>query len=244
LLPRKGKPSLPRFHFHNHFKFLVTYHEDPAIFDGVRITAFDVQPTSMRHEQPASDATRDPLPENNPATYLGLQLENGQVTLPVIYSYQVEWIEESDLPWADRWDVYVLHSRNNDNHVFVLVNSIVILLLVTAVATKIGMRALRKELAQKEETLEQGLRVILQSDLLFVPPQTHPKVLVALVGTGVQTGVCVLTVLCFVQWHWTHVKEGQLVTSGLIVYALLGVVGGFVSVCFYRFCNPTSIYEE
>jgi transmembrane 9 superfamily protein 2/4 len=107
------------YYLYNHLKFTITYQQDTNT-DGVYITGFDVHPVSIEHKSDGStcggggdgDATSSDeeegfVVENDPSTYLALRMggKTGN-SLHVIYSYEVEWIK-SDLPWSDRWDVYL-----------------------------------------------------------------------------------------------------------------------------------------
>jgi transmembrane 9 superfamily protein 2/4 len=110
------------FYVYNHLRFIITYHEDATSFDGVRVTGFDVQPVSMQHNVSTAEnlsatskiATCNepgaPDVVNNPYTYMALLTGPFGESVKVLYSYEVQWVS-SDLPWADRWDVYLLRSR-------------------------------------------------------------------------------------------------------------------------------------
>jgi len=102
------------YYLFNHLKFVVTYHEDPSLFEGTRIVGFDVHPVSIKHQAPSG-----PLDEkstldtcdggsvyNEPSQYLSLK-QTGHEAIQIVYSYEVEWVA-SDLTWADRWDVYLI----------------------------------------------------------------------------------------------------------------------------------------
>jgi len=118
------------YYLFNHLKFIVTYHEDPTAFEGTRIVGFDVHPVSIQHASP--NEAVDEKSEigtcdgssvfNEPSQYLQLK-QKGNEALQVVYSYEVEWVE-SDLTWADRWDVYLIGAPDDDLHYFSIVNSL------------------------------------------------------------------------------------------------------------------------
>jgi Endomembrane protein 70 len=92
---------------YNHLKFAITYREDPNLFEGYRITGFDVHPVSITHEIPASGAVTSTTQlstcsgmgvENDPSRYLSLSFSEGN-SVNVVFSYDVQWIE-NDLNWA------------------------------------------------------------------------------------------------------------------------------------------------
>ena len=106
------------YYLYNHVKFTITVHE---VEGGFHITGFDVYPISIDHdldnESTCSGEAEDEDVEltNDPNTYLTLRGGSEGMELKVLYSYEVEWVE-SDLPWADRWDVYLIGSPDDDIH--------------------------------------------------------------------------------------------------------------------------------
>jgi transmembrane 9 superfamily protein 2/4 len=125
--------ALDEFYLYNHYKFTITYQEDASSFEGVRITGFDVHPVSIQHAARTDDeeelstcnAPGAAQVTNDPGTYLGLRTGPTGEPLEVTYSYKVEWVP-SELPWADRWDVYLIGSPDDDIHYFAIVNSLMI----------------------------------------------------------------------------------------------------------------------
>ena len=102
-----SKNSKADVFLYNHLKFAITYHEDPNLFEGYRITGFDVHPVSITHEIPTSGAVTETTQlstcsgmgvENDPSRYLSLSFKEGN-SVDVVYSYDVQWIE-NDLNWA------------------------------------------------------------------------------------------------------------------------------------------------
>ena len=73
----------------------------------------------------------------------------------------MKW-QSSDLPWADRWDVYLIGSPDDDIHFFAIVNSLMIVLFLTGAIATIMIRTLRQDIAGYNEiqTLE-GASIIL-----------------------------------------------------------------------------------
>jgi len=150
------------WYLYNHLKFAITYHRDPDLFDGIRITGFDVHPVSIAHQPP--DDSGAPRPrrapyedynqpetstchgmdvENDPSRYLSLSPETGD-SVDVIYSFDIAWIESDNSLWADRWDVYMIGAPDDDIYYYGMMNSLVIILILNAVVAIIMIRALRK----------------------------------------------------------------------------------------------------
>lgn len=105
----------------------------------------------------------------------------------MIFSYDVKW-ELSDLPWANRWDVYLKGNPNDEIHYFSIVNSLMIVLFLTGVVAMIMLRTLRKDISTYNEihTLEEAQEEsgwkLVHGDV-FRPPSFSPLVLAVLAGT-------------------------------------------------------------
>eukprot|EP00339_Tiarina_fusa_P021753 CAMPEP_0117025068 /NCGR_PEP_ID=MMETSP0472-20121206/18559_1 /TAXON_ID=693140 ORGANISM="Tiarina fusus, Strain LIS" /NCGR_SAMPLE_ID=MMETSP0472 /ASSEMBLY_ACC=CAM_ASM_000603 /LENGTH=661 /DNA_ID=CAMNT_0004731689 /DNA_START=13 /DNA_END=1995 /DNA_ORIENTATION=- len=253
----KAPPSytgLPQdeFYLYNHLKFTVTYNEVPDA-GGVYITGFDVHPVSIAHEIPRNglaaasevatcNAENAKPVVNDPKTYLALKAEVGKEDLPVIYSYEIEWVE-SDLPWADRWDVYLIGSPDDDIHSFAIINSLMIVLFLTGAIATIMIRTLRRDIAgynemqSLEDAQEETGWKLVHGDV-FRPPTTQPMLFSVLVGTGAQIGSAFLaTMLCAMVGLINPMKKGQTLTAILLLYVLCGSVAGYVSARIFKFCD-------
>jgi transmembrane 9 superfamily protein 2/4 len=129
---------------------------------------------------------------NDPAACLALKSKTGSDELPVICSHEIEWIE-SELPWADRWDVCLIGSPDDDIHSFAIINSLMIVLFLTGAIATIMIRTLRRDVAGHNEmqTLEEAQEEtgwkLVHGDV-FRPPATQPMLFSVLVGTGAQIG--------------------------------------------------------
>ena len=253
----KAPPSytgLPydEYYLYNHLKFTVTYQEQPG-GEGVHITGFDVHPVSIVHEiqkdglGPTSEVGScnvegvDP-PVNDLKTYLALKTNEIGHDLPVIYSYETEWIE-SDLNWADRWDVYLIGSPDDDIHSFAIINSLMIVLFLTGAIAAIMIRTLRKDIAgynemqNLEEAQEETGWKLVHGDV-FRPPSTHPMVFSILIGTGAQIGCAFFsTMMCSVVGLINPMKKGQTLTAIVLLYVLCGCVAGYISARIFKFCD-------
>jgi transmembrane 9 superfamily protein 2/4 len=243
------------FYLYNHLKFSITYNPIPES-GGVHITGFDVHPVSMAHEIPSKNVdvssisaevstcnSDDSKPVvNDPATYLALRAGVGDMDLSVIYSYEVEWVS-SDLPWADRWDVYLIGSPDDDIHAFAIVNSLMIVLFLTGAIATIMIRTLRKDIAGYNEmqTLEEAQEEtgwkLVHGDV-FRPPTSHPMIFSVLVGTGAQLGAAFFfTMACSMVRLLNPMKKGQTLSAIIFLYVLCGIVSGYVSARIYKFCD-------
>jgi len=241
---------------YNHLKFMITYHEDPEMFDGVRITGFDVHPVSIAHTIPksasaVSETTSDITTcsgmnvENHASSYLSLSLKNAR-SLDVIYSYDVSWVESDNLLWADRWDVYLVGAPDDDIHYYSIVNSLMIVLFMTGAIATIMIRTLRKDIAGYNElqTLEEAQEEtgwkLVHGDV-FRPPQFSPMLLSVLVGTGAQIGLAFGLAMLLAMCHITSsMRKGQILTSMILLYVVCGFFAGYVSSRIYKLCEATN----
>ena len=248
--PQQTAPKNDYF-LYNHLKFQITYHEDPSQFDGVRITGFDVHPVSVKHELPANGGRVSSTSslstcsgmkvENDAANFLAMTFQE-DTSLDIVYSYDVQWIK-NDLAWTDRWDVYLVGSPDDGIHYYSIVNSLFVVVFMTAAIASIMIRTLRKDIQgyNELETLgeaedETGWKLV-HGDV-FRPPSFSPMLLSIMVGTGAQLGsafVCAL--LCSILKLTNSMKKGQILSSLIFLYVLLGFVAGYVSARIYKFAQ-------
>lgn len=243
---------------YNHLKFSITYHQDPEMFDGIRITGFDVHPVSISHDMPKTNsavtesnneiATCSGMDvENDASNYLSLSMVDGNVnSVDVIYSYDVTWIESNNLLWADRWDVYLVGAPDDDIHYYAIVNSLMIVLFMTGAIATIMIRTLRKDIAGYNElqTLEEAAEEtgwkLVHGDV-FRPPQFSPMLLSVMVGTGAQVGAAFALSMILAMANITNsMRKGQMLTSMILLYVLCGSVAGYVSARIYKFCDASN----
>lgn len=72
----------------------------------------------------------------------------------IVYTYDVYW-QESDVEWASRWDAY-LRMPNGTVHWFSILNSLLVVLVMSVIVAVILMRTVRRDLAKYEELLVEG----------------------------------------------------------------------------------------
>jgi transmembrane 9 superfamily protein 2/4 len=244
--------SYDEFFLYNHLKFTITYKEISED-GGIHVTGFDVHPVSIQHEiqadglAPATEVSTcnfegaSPV-INDPSTYLPLRTDERGNDLTVIYSYEVEWVE-SDLPWTDRWDVYLIGSPDDDIHSFAIINSLMIVLFLTGAIATIMIRTLRKDIAGYNEmqTLEEAQEEtgwkLVHGDV-FRPPSSQPMLFSILVGTGAQIGCAFFSaMLCAMAGLINPMKKGQTLTAIILLYVLSGSVAGYISARIFKFCD-------
>jgi transmembrane 9 superfamily member 2/4 len=237
------------FYLYNHLKFTITYTPAPTpeATGAIFITGFDVHPVSVDHSNESVQCTGEkgqPM-VNDPATYLKLRVGDKKKSedLSVTHSYEIEW-KESDLPWGDRWDVYLIGSPDDDVHAFAIINSLMIVMFLTGAIATIMIRTLKKDISayNNDMPLEDGVGEetgwkLVHGDV-FRPPTTSPLALSILVGTGAQIGTAfAIALLAAVLRLLNPIKKGHTLTAVLVVYVLSGSVSGYVSARIYKFCG-------
>lgn len=108
------------------------------------------------------------------------------------FSYDVVF-QPSPVLWSERWDIYLANARDRPLiHWFSIVNSLVVLLLLSALVAMILLRVLYRDisryndlLADEEDAEEKGWK-LLHGDVFRKP--AHSTVLAALTGSGMQVG--------------------------------------------------------
>lgn len=163
----------------------------------------------------------------------------------VEFSYSVDWVDEPALKWEDRMLRYV-DSRfipsTFEIHWLSIINSFVLVLLLTAFLAVILMRVLKNDFSRYMEMdeddiveEESGWKLI-HGDVFRFP--AHLNVFCALIGSGVQ--LCLVTLLlliCALTGVFRATKRGAILTALILDYVLTSGVSGFVSARLYRQLN-------
>jgi len=160
----------------------------------------------------------------------------------VAFSYSVEWISRLDLNWSSRM------SRYHDSrflpgtfeiHWLSIINSFVLVLLLTAFLTIIMMRVLKNDFSRYMEVEddeigeeETGWKLI-NSDVFRFPP--FVTALSGCIGAGAHL-LCVtfLLLTCAITNVFVPTKRGAILTAIIVLYVCSAPVGGFVAARLYR----------
>lgn len=118
--------------------------------------------------------------------------EDGSLPDPVYinFSYDVVF-KPSQTLWSERWDIYLTNARDSPLiHWFSIVNSLVVVLLLSALVAMILLRVLYRDisryndlLADEDDIEEKGWK-LLHGDVFRKP--AHSTILAALTGSGMQ----------------------------------------------------------
>merc|ERR550534_699450 len=159
--------------------------------------------------------------------------------LTIIWTYSVNWVR-SDLRWASRWDPY-LKMQDAQIHWFSIMNSLMIVLFLTAMVAMILLRALHKDFrrynAEDPEALElqqeeTGWKLV-HGDVFRKP--VNPSLFAAMVGSGVQVfAMALLTLIFAVLGFLSPANRGALMTTLLLLFVFMGVFAGYFSARTYK----------
>jgi len=160
--------------------------------------------------------------------------------MTVKFTYSVQFFE-SDLEWKDRLSTYIDNRflpGKFEIHWLAVINSFVLVLLLTAFLTIILMRVLKNDFSRymeiEEDTMEEeesGWKLI-HGDV-FRTPQ-YPTLFSAAVGTGTQLLVSTFftLILALVEVISTT-RRGSLLSGFIFIYAFSSFIGGFYSTKLY-----------
>eukprot|EP00123_Amoebidium_parasiticum_P017390 comp23830_c0_seq2/m.41565 comp23830_c0_seq2/g.41565 ORF comp23830_c0_seq2/g.41565 comp23830_c0_seq2/m.41565 type:complete len:591 (-) comp23830_c0_seq2:362-2134(-) len=231
-------------YINNHVELRIKYHEGEVINgeQRYRIVGFELTPFSIsRTVMKALDKDADKqLPKcavtdkNAPP-----QVVDGQAG-QLVWTYSVQW-EHSDIAWASRWDLY-LSSSDSKIHWFSVVNSLLIVLFLSAILAMIIVRTLRRDIAKYNDlesddgvSEETGWK-LLHGDV-FRPPQRH-LVLVAALGSGIQIGgMCLVVITLAMLGFLSPASRGSFFQMSLAMFVLMGLIAGYYSARMYKTCK-------
>eukprot|EP00285_Hemiselmis_virescens_P018271 CAMPEP_0173391940 /NCGR_PEP_ID=MMETSP1356-20130122/18667_1 /TAXON_ID=77927 ORGANISM="Hemiselmis virescens, Strain PCC157" /NCGR_SAMPLE_ID=MMETSP1356 /ASSEMBLY_ACC=CAM_ASM_000847 /LENGTH=674 /DNA_ID=CAMNT_0014349645 /DNA_START=96 /DNA_END=2120 /DNA_ORIENTATION=+ len=257
----------------NHLRFKILYHPaadelqadapdpsnpdaPPQYMKGNLIVGFEVIPYSIQHKEVgkwnetcAPNCKLHTCADRGAFTPHTPQMIDAKKGGTVVWTYDIEW-QKSDVKWASRWDVY-LNMTDDKVHWFSIINSVVILVFLSAIVAMIFTRVLRNDLnryneallsdeekAQQQQDLkeESGWKLV-HGDVFRSPPMAG--LLAVYTGTGVQLlFMALMTLCCSCLGFLSPSNRGSLMNSVLLFFFLSGAFAGYFAA---RFCQ---IFKE
>lgn len=164
----------------------------------------------------------------------------------VVWTYDVQF-QASDIQWASRWDAYLSMSGDDNVHWFSILNSVLIVMFLTAMVAMIMVRTVYRDLRRynrvptdeelEEQREESGWKLV-HADV-FRPPRATMALSVA-VGTGAQLLAMACATLVFAAAGFlSPAMRGALMMALLLLFVLMGVPGGYVASRVYKFFHGT-----
>ncbi|KAI9886379.1 MAG: hypothetical protein M1823_001833 [Watsoniomyces obsoletus] len=229
-------------YLNNHVDIRIDYHEVSG--NRFRVVGVEVEPSSRKNAKALSDGKADCADD---ATKLVLSETDDT---PVTWTYSVTW-RPSAQAWATRWDKY-LHVIDPRIHWLSLINSTVIVIVLTGLVAAILLRVLRKDIARYNRldrinlddlsgtsaALDDGVQEdsgwkLVHGDVFRSP--SRPLALSVFLGNGAQLFVMTgLTIAFALLGFLSPSNRGFLGTTAVLLYTLLGFVGGYVSARVYK----------
>eukprot|EP00525_Craspedostauros_australis_P002860 CAMPEP_0198116214 /NCGR_PEP_ID=MMETSP1442-20131203/10611_1 /TAXON_ID= /ORGANISM="Craspedostauros australis, Strain CCMP3328" /LENGTH=712 /DNA_ID=CAMNT_0043773975 /DNA_START=81 /DNA_END=2219 /DNA_ORIENTATION=+ len=257
----------------NHVNIIVTFHSEDFEPDSHRIVKFAVEPLSIKHdfapaetkgeegfdgvipdqfeilnplESSKKDSREHTTRRMTTAKGRSAQLASG----PVLFTYDVIWIEDPFTRWASRWDIYM---SNDDTIPFSrcwqqlfrgLVDMIVMLIMITAILCH-NLQKQREQygpilthVATVEDSIslpeDQHWRLVCR-DVFRPPPPTAALLLSAACGTGAQLFSTSSLVIIFGALGFLNpARRGSLMMGWILFFVLSGTVNGYVTARLYK----------
>ena len=161
--------------------------------------------------------------------------------MEISFTYSVDWVVEKDLMWKDRMTRYHGSSflpGSFEIHWLSIINSFVLVLLLTAFLTIILMRVLKNDFSRymelDEETMEEeesGWKLI-HGDVFRFPQ--NASLFCAAVGTGLQLMCTTFAVLAMaLAGVVSTTRRGSILAACVVVYCLTSFLGGYASTNLY-----------
>jgi len=230
--PEPEESKIPMSYINNHYTFTIDYHEVPARSGDphYRVVGVTVHPESRssKEDNTKSGANCDDK------TPIALKLEGNT---DVLFTYSVHW-KPSKTAWATRWDRY-LGVDNPKIHWFSLVNSAIIVIFLTSMVGMVLLRALRKDITRynqldlNEDVQDDSGWKLIHGDV-FRPPK-NPMLLSIFLGSGSQLFFMAgITIAFALLGFLSPSNRGSLGTVAILLYTLLGFIGGYVSARVYK----------
>ncbi|KAI8820980.1 uncharacterized protein EV422DRAFT_48270 [Fimicolochytrium jonesii] len=219
-------------YLNNHYDIEIQYHQSTTSTTKeklYRVVGVIVSPRSVLTKPEEPEACRNP-----DAAPLELSTQNSN---KVQFTYFVQWVESST-SWGTRWDHY-LKTQEPQIHWFSIINSVVIVLMLTGMIAMILLRALHKDIARyntfgDEDGGQEDFGWKLVHADVFRPP-SHRMLLSVLLGNGAQLACMAGVTLVFAVLGFLSMSSrGSLSTVALIFYICFASVAGYVSARTYK----------
>lgn len=225
--------------FNNHYEIWIEYHEVNGKENELRVVGVVVQPSSKKYTGAADCA------EGYPPLIINANEADQQVQ----FSYSVYW-RKSETAWATRWDKY-LHVFDPKIHWFWLIDTAVIVVILVLTVMSVLVRTLKKDIARYNRldqinlddlggtsAVEDGVQEdsgwkLVHGDVFRTP--SRPLLLSVLLGNGAQLFVMTgCTIIFALLGFLSPSNRGSLGTIMIVLYTLLGFVGGYASARTYK----------
>ena len=171
-----------------------------------------------------------------------LDITDGITGQEIDFSYSVEWVHTPEIQWKDRLKRYTDSTflpTTFEIHWLSIINSFVLVMLLTAFLTIILMRILKRDFSRYMEVDEDELGEeesgwkMIHGDVFRTPQDLN--LFTAFIGAGAQIfSTVVILLACVLLGVFKATKRGAILTAIIVIYALCGIAGGFVAGRIYK----------
>lgn len=162
----------PKYFLNNHVSLVIRYNGPPGqkVVVGFEVYAKSIEasnrdengfPADVRNVQQGLELSMGAKITNSTLARDVLnteEIEDPNATLVIPYTYSIYFVEEKNVDWANRWDLYFVNQEDSQSiHWLAIVNSIIISGLLTTVVAVILTKTIRGEIkGYKDSGLEDG----------------------------------------------------------------------------------------
>jgi len=255
-------PNSHLSYIYNHVNIELQYHAVEGATDKFRVVGFTIEPFSIKHDfekkiEPDENVQTTELAdiispiesckkglEKHTDFNMVSKVASQTATGPVLFTYDVLWSNNKNLHWASRWDVYL---KMNDSypariHWLSIANSLVIVIVLSAMIAAILVRNLRRDVArysslptdeERAEDMEEYGWKLVHADV-FRPP-SYPMLIAVCCGSGMQI-LCMslFTIMFACMGFLSPANRGYLLITLLLLYVLMGFVAGYTTSRLYK----------
>ncbi|KJE90185.1 hypothetical protein CAOG_01530 [Capsaspora owczarzaki ATCC 30864] len=217
---------------YNHYDLQVDVNGDH------RIVGASIKIRSIEHSDAEIANNKFECPATAKEQFLYTRATDSMDSYRVVYTYSVTYVK-SDVTWATRWDHY-LKIKDQRVHLFSIINSLVIVVLLSFMIAMILLKTLHKDIARYNKTdanyeeAEEEFGWKLCHGDVFRPPR-QALLLSVFSGIGMQLlvmGFVAIFLACI--GILSPANRGYLSTAALAFYVTLGGVAGYSSAREYK----------
>ncbi len=220
----------PEYYIYNHLTFTILLHNEGN--DMFSIVGFNILPFSINQNSDKKCANKKEEFNKN------FRLEKQMLTEGnILFTYDVIF-EFSKHSFSSRWDHY-LHLQNDNIHWFSLINSSLIIMILSFILLIIFCRSIKRDIdvynmrVTGEDFIDEFGWKAVGNDVFRRPG--YRMLIAALIGSGVQLATMALYTLVFaVIGFLTPEKRGSLLMIMIFLYVFMGVFAGYFSARFYK----------
>jgi len=245
-----GHTELSKHFLYTHLHFVIGYNGDKIVTANVSASP------SFRTDITTHDPSHASVPylgesHGAPGGH-GHGHGGGSAPIDVTFTYSVQWVP-SDVEYEKRVEEYSRSSfmpATLEIHWLSIVNSLVLVMLLTAFLAIILMRVVKNDFTRYMRTDEDdeagasedetGWKLI-HGDVFRPPTGASLSVFAAFVGAGVHLFVMTLLLLSLaVSGVFSFARRGSVVSSCILLFVATSFVGGYVSARLYRQLKGTA----